>query len=283
MLWGDTSRITGRKLRRRHLVFIKRTYHAMFVLGLLMNKKSLQFVVLAVGVLSIAMLALYRDVTYGINSAASKDPVAQAGASRAAVRETPLAGSVRMDVPFTAQAPLGNWSDPRQQDGCEEASALMAMAWVRGETLSPEDAEKEIIAISEYERARYGTYHDTSAHDTAERIFKGYFDYDNVTVAYDMTADDIREELRRGNLVIVPADGQKLDNPNYTPPGPPVHMLVIIGYEGGRFITNDPGTRAGASYEYKEETLMGAIRDYPTGSHEPIESERRAMIVVSGD
>ena len=30
------------------------------------------------------------------------------------------------DVPFTPQAPLGNWEDERQQAGCEEAAALMA-------------------------------------------------------------------------------------------------------------------------------------------------------------
>ncbi len=40
---------------------------------------------------------------------------------------------VTQSVPFTVQAPLGDWTDARQQDGCEEASVLMAMAWVRDE------------------------------------------------------------------------------------------------------------------------------------------------------
>ena len=34
---------------------------------------------------------------------------------------------VLLNVPFTSQAPFGEWSDPRHQDGCEEAAALMAV------------------------------------------------------------------------------------------------------------------------------------------------------------
>ena len=56
---------------------------------------------------------------------------------------------VNQAVPFTSQAPTGQWSDERQQDGCEEASALMAMYWVQGKSLSSQEALTKILAISD--------------------------------------------------------------------------------------------------------------------------------------
>ena len=158
-----------------------------------------------------------------------------------------LRDRVLLNVPFTPQAPFGDWGDSRQQDGCEEASALMAMRWVQNKAVTLAEAEKEIIAISDYEFQKYGNFHDTSVKDTIDRIFRGYFNYNNVTAKYDIDAEDIKNELSQGNLVIVPANGQKLKNPYYTPPGPLHHMLVIRGYDNktGEFFTNDPGT---ASY-----------------------------------
>ncbi len=95
-------------------------------------------------------------------------------------------------------------------------------------------------------------------------------------------ASDILEELERGNLVLAPANGQALDNPHFTPPGPAHHFLVIKGYDYDRaeFITNDPGTRLGAGYRYPAEKLIAALRAYPTGYHGRYETERKTAIVV---
>ena len=41
------------------------------------------------------------------------------------------------------------------------------------------------------------------------------------------------------------------------------------------------GTRLGEGYRYPVSTLFAAIRDYPTGYHEPIERTEKVMIVVS--
>src|SRR3989344_6679608 len=60
--------------------------------------------------------------------------------------KTSSTSAVLLTVPFAAQAPFGEWSDPRQQDGCEEASTIMAMHWVRGDmSLTLEEAKKEIL------------------------------------------------------------------------------------------------------------------------------------------
>lgn len=188
------------------------------------------------------------------------------------------------DVPFVSQAPTGNWDDPRQQDGCEEAASFMAVLWARGEKppTSLSEQEKALVAISDYEMEKYGGYHDTSVKDTIERIFKGYFNYQYVEAKYNITASDIKDELAKGNILVVLLDGQKIGNPYFTPPGPDRHALVIRGYdpETDEFITNDNGTRRGEGYRYKTNILMNAIVDYPTGDHLPIEEEVKAMIIV---
>ncbi len=189
---------------------------------------------------------------------------------------------VFLDVPFTSQAPFGNWKDPKQQDACEEASALMAMAWARREELTPQKSLKAILAIVDYEEANYGNYHDTDAEDTADIIFRGYLEYDNIEVRHQIGAEDIKRELFKGNLVVVPANGRKLGNSRYTQPGPLEHNLVVRGYDVRKkeFITNDPGILYGENYRYKEKVLEAALSDYPTGYHEPIISEKTAMIII---
>lgn len=176
-----------------------------------------------------------------------------------------------LDVPFVSQAPTGNWNDDIFQNGCEETAAMMAMAWAKGEDIiSSADAAKEIEKISKLEKNIFGHSVDTSVDDVV-RFVKKYYAYDNVQVQYDFGAQDIIDQLRAGKLVLVPTYGRALGNPNYTSPGPITHMLVIIGYNPvqNEFITNDPGTRKGKEYRYKQDVLMGAVWNYPTGEKHP--------------
>ncbi len=187
-----------------------------------------------------------------------------------------------LEIPFTTQAPFAEWDDPRQQDGCEEASVLMVYHWLTGENLPPEKAKKTILEIASFEEKTYGNYVDTSAQDTAQIILKEYFGYTKYTVKKLFKTEDLIFELALGNAIIIPANGQLLQNPYFTPPGPERHMLVIKGYdkETQEFITNDPGTKMGESYRYDEDILFKAIADYPTGDHKPIEKEEKIIIVV---
>lgn len=195
---------------------------------------------------------------------------------------TPSSSKILQVVPFTSQAPLGNWSDIRQEDGCEEASTLMAVKWARGEKLTSEEALKEITASSDYTLKKYKEFRDLSVPDTLNWVIKDYFGYQNAAIKKSPSKEDIIEELKKGNLIIAPMNGQLLHNPYYTPPGPVNHMLVIKGYDPGRkvFITNDPGTRRGESYEYDENALFESIRDYETGNHEKISTLAKDVIVV---
>ena len=189
---------------------------------------------------------------------------------------------ILLDAPFLAQAPLGQWENPIYQDACEEASLLTAILWVRGvKTISKEEATEELKKIADFEIEKYDNFYDHSATDTAQ-IMKDYFDYNNLRVENNISSDNIIEELKKGNLVIVPINGQVLKNPYYTPPGPDRHMLVIIGYDfqTEEFITNDVGTRHGEKFRYKKDILEASIRDYPTGHKELISRIEKTIIVI---
>ncbi|MFZ4632135.1 MAG: C39 family peptidase [Patescibacteria group bacterium] len=191
-------------------------------------------------------------------------------------------------VPFTTQAPNTNWSDSRQQDGCEEAVSIMAMAWVKNEGLdsknliSKKEFEKRIIAISDFEKKKYGEYRDVTLKDISSWIFKDYFKYEKVSLKTVTSTKNILAELEKGRIVLLPMNGQLLKNPNFKAPGPLTHMILVKGYDykTKEFITNDPGTRKGENYRYSEKVIMGAIRVYPTGYHLGVKKIEKAMIVV---
>ncbi|MBP7114224.1 MAG: C39 family peptidase [Candidatus Peribacteraceae bacterium] len=189
---------------------------------------------------------------------------------------TSIRASVNWDVPFTSQAPLGKWEEP-YKEACEEASVLMVMRYFQGRPIgSPEEADKDIVQLVHVNEAL-----GFSVDDTAAEIIELLNDQDPSLYAlllHDPTVQDIKKVLSEGSLVIVPAAGQQLGNPYFTPPGPVYHMLVIRGYtEDGYVITNDPGTKRGEGYAYKWELLMSAIHDWNGGD---VENGGRVVVVV---
>lgn len=186
------------------------------------------------------------------------------------------------NVPFAPQAPFAEWKDPRFQDGCEEAAALLAVYWAKDLSLDKTKAKEEILAMSAYQTEKYQEFRDTSVKDTALWIMKGYFNFNNFEIKENISIEDIKTELGKGNLIIVPTNGQILGNPYFTAPGPERHNIVIRGFDdtSGIFITNDPGIKEGELYEYPQAVLFNAIRDYPTGYHQPILENNKIMIVV---
>ena len=184
-------------------------------------------------------------------------------------------------VPFTSQAPGGQWKEPRFQDGCEEASVLMAMSWAQKKEQIADPA-KELLAMADWELKRYGTYQDTSAADTLARLVNTYYGYQQASLVPNAKLNDTIKAVSSGYVVLVPTDGRLLKNPNYTQPGPSTHMLVLIGYDAQakQFITNDSGTRRGAGYRYPQATLYNAVADYPTGHHLPRRAIIKDMIVI---
>lgn len=189
--------------------------------------------------------------------------------------------SLISDVPFTVQAPFGEWSDPVFQNGCEEASLVMIRHWLSGKPLTPEIAKQEMLALARFEDRWLGHSVDTSAQDTL-KLFQDFYGVTAGEVRMDIELVDIQSALAEGALVIVPADGRKLRNPHFRQPGPERHMLIIVGYDAlaEQFITNDPGTKYGEGYRYAADVLFDAIGDYPTGDHIPAQTSRTAMILI---
>ena len=185
-------------------------------------------------------------------------------------------------VPFVPQSPVGERGNLVFENACEEAVLLMGYSWAVRHPLVREEAREEILKMAEYENVNFGFNEDTSAADTA-RLMKEYFGYDGVVVRDKVAASDIVPELFKGNLVIIPVNGQKLGNPRFEPPGPIVHMILIRGYDFARneFIVHDPGTQFGKDYRYSFDVITDAFEDYPSGEEVTAGSGTRAMIVIS--
>lgn len=183
-------------------------------------------------------------------------------------------------VPFTSQAPHGNW-DETHEETCEEASLLIIHKYLQGDRrsrLPADEAEKDLQDIIAWEKQNFGTYFDTTAAQSVQ-MAKEYYGHPNTYVKYDIKSEDIKKEIAAGNPVIVPAAGRLLKNPYYTAPGPIYHHLVIIGYTSSEFITNDVGTRHGLGFRFPITRVMEAIHDW-AGNKDNILEGRKAMIVV---
>lgn len=185
---------------------------------------------------------------------------------------------VRLNVPFTSQAPLGNWSPP-YDEACEEASLLMVNAYLSNAPLNADAANQNLLALLQWIQSK--GYQVDIGVDESKTIVEAYYPDRKAEIYSDseVTAEKIKSLLAAGHPVIIPVAGQMLGNPYYKSPGPPYHMLVIIGYNDTNFITNDPGTSHGAGYQYKIETIMNAIHDW-TGGKSTAASGQKAIIVI---
>lgn len=165
-------------------------------------------------------------------------------------------------VPFTPQAPWGDWSQP-YQDFCEEASSVMAAHFLWGVGITPAIADLEMRIILQYEELVFGRSRDTSVDETA-MVLRTLYGFRSVTTALVSSPDDIKSILADGHPVIAPVAGHLLKNPYFAGSDPFYHMLVVRGFDerNRTFITNDPGTRRGEGFAYGERLLFDAIRDW---------------------
>ena len=207
-----------------------------------------------------------------VNFEHDADPVPESGE----IQEITLPSKAYIDVPFTPQAPDANWDNP-YQEACEEASVVMVDYFLRGTSLSPDQANREILQLTNWEEANHYKY-DVSLDELAE-IIEEYYEY-QTRISDDVSKESILHELAKGNPVIVPAAGRDLGNPYFSGQGPWYHMLVITGYNWRHFFTNDPGTKRGQDYKYKHRVLLDAIHDW-TGVKEEIRTGHKRMLIIS--
>lgn len=191
--------------------------------------------------------------------------------------EITIPESVNLEMPFQPQAPHGNWDQP-YQDGCEEASLILAVASLNGETaMTPEEMDADIKGMVEWQNKMWGGHYDLNIRETGDMLVGYYNEKYTAELLYDWTWDDIKEALAQGYPVVLPLAGQQIGNPYYTSPGPVYHMLVIKGYDANGVITNDVGTKRGEDYRYTYDTLYSSTHDW---DERDINLGRRAAIVV---
>jgi hypothetical protein len=214
------------------------------------------------------------DISSQQTKASSSSPDSPVSPDSRASSSRPPAVTIR--VPFATQAPFANWDMP-YQEACEEASLTLVNAYLDGSAMTPAIMDKAILDMVAWQESR-GMPADIDAagmvKTATEHLGK------NATVRYDIAIEDIEAELAKGNPVILPLAGRDIGNPYYSGEGPWYHVLVVTGYDGKNFITNDVGTKRGEGYKYHKDVLYDAIHDW-TGRKEEIRSGRKAMVVVT--
>jgi len=175
-----------------------------------------------------------------------------------------LPAAVILPVPFTDQAPLGNWA--AKQHTCEEASLVMVDRYLRGDhsggQIDPHTADAAINQITGWKPAEDMT---TLQIGQLAQTYLGW--------AYKVLPSDqlnMKQQLALGRPLIVGVRTHGLGNPtypgyssHYEQPGWSVsHYLVVVGYDtSGNYILNDPGLTKGHGYHITYDQLMHAVDD----------------------
>lgn len=205
--------------------------------------------------------------TTNTNTAPTPKPAPQpAPASLPKASEAALPDTLNLSVLFVPQAPKKVW-DALHEDACEEASMLMMQAYLNDvATMSLDDMDKKLADIVAYEKKTFGenAWQSTSAKDTVT-VMTDFLGVKTARVVPVKSLDDVKQAIAKGVPVMLPTSGRLLKNPNFRNGGPPYHMLVAKGFTETTIITNDPGTRLGADYAYKNAVLWDAIHDWNGG------------------
>jgi hypothetical protein len=176
--------------------------------------------------------------------------------------------AANLAVPFTPQAPYGNWTQP-WQDACEEATIVMVDYFYRGIRVKVIPQNQARDSISHANRVKTNA-HGWSLDEDAKKIvllineFYGW----EARVVNEPSIEQIKLELDNGRPVILPTYGKALLNPYFSLGGPEYHTIVISGYDNDKkqFITQEPGTKRGLDYRYSYDRLMDAMHDYLPGA-----------------
>lgn len=186
--------------------------------------------------------------------------------------EMKIPDEFNLGIIFYSQAPYGNWDLP-YQESCEEASLLLAYYYLTGQKVDKETYHQDLLRLIEWEKMYFGQYLHTSIEETAE-MAEQYFGLNNYEIVENPHIEQMKEFLAQGFPIVAPFSGRDLGNPFFSGTDPFYHMLVIRGYEDGKFITNDVGTRRGENFVYSEEVIMNALHDL----HEDVFTDPAAVV-----
>ncbi len=166
---------------------------------------------------------------------------------------------VNLTVEFYPQSPFWKWW-PIFEDTCEEASALLAVNYVRWVTMTREKFRDELLKIVDFENNFFWYYKDTDVDETAQ-ILEEYFKFSDYKILNEPTIEDMKKALSAWNIIITPLFASWM-NLNYTWTWPDYHFIVIKGYDEDNFITHDVWTKMWENYKYDQLEIMERIHDF---------------------
>jgi len=190
-----------------------------------------------------------------------------------------LKEEVLLNVPFTSQAPKHNWSLP-YSEACEEAALIMVDYYSKTSQLTVDLAEQLILEIVKWETDKSYII-DISAQEM-KSVSQDYLK--KLAIVYEneeVNIENIKWLLQEGYPVIIPIAGQHIGNSYYLPPGPPYHVIVIIGYNNDSFVINDPGTQFGEQLQFSQEVILNGIHNWAGSKKNVLEGEKAMLIIDS--
>jgi hypothetical protein len=172
---------------------------------------------------------------------------------------------VFIHVPYTVQAPTGNW-DAAHEEYCEAAAVLMVGRYFRGDKypgdrIPPADADSAMSQIVAYERKTWPGVLDLSLDKVGQTGTEFYQLQPTIAPA---TLDNVKKALAEGRPVIIPvmthgAPGGNKIAPFYSA-GNVYHVIVLTGYDAQKVYSNDAGISQGQNYGYSWDVLTAAMQ-----------------------
>lgn len=175
-----------------------------------------------------------------------------------------LPSSKNIDVPFTSQAPAGNWSEP-WKNACEETSLYMVSSFYAGDTIKQAVAIKHIKEIIVAKNKEFSVSADESLEKISELIKLLGLPW-QTEIVVNPSIDDIKQQLAKNQPIIAPVFGPALKN---LVDGPDYHVMVITGYDDktNEFIVNDPAMKKGKGARFDYSLFMNAIHDLNSSNY----------------
>lgn len=179
-----------------------------------------------------------------------------------------LPSKKEIEVPFTSQAPAGDWSEP-WQNACEETSIYMVSSFYAGDEIKQAAATKRLREIFAVKVEDFKISKDESLQTIADLIVTLSLPW-KTRIVYDPTVDDLKTELTLNNPIIVPVFAPALSSIYPIASSADYHVIVLTGYDDSDsvFIINDPGTSDGKGVRIPYETFMSAIHDLNTADYQ---------------
>jgi len=162
-----------------------------------------------------------------------------------------------INVPFTSQAPAGDWSEP-WGNACEETSIYMVSSFYANDEIKRAAAIKDIKNILAVKKQDFKISKDESLQKISDLIKALEFPW-STKIVYDPTPEQLKQELSENRPIIVPVFAPTLT----TNDGQDYHVMVLIGYDDMEkmFIVNDPGVPNGQARRFPYDKFMQAIHD----------------------